>query len=772
MKFRFPHLSILSSALAALLIPGHAPSQPTDSVPAAEESKLPEELRNFQLDGPQLYKAGRRSRDLLVNDFNGDGKLDFATINNEKSTLEVYHRKEGKDASDLAFESVTYPLDRVVRSAVAVDVDGDGRTDVALAGSPSRLAIMYQDESGRLQSARNTAILADRLALGEITGADSPDLVVLHDGRMSILPAAKRGIELEPAQHWFTTGAPAGDIMLIDVDGDDRRDVVYHDADKFEDLVFRLQSPEGTFPSEFRVSRGVLRSVVPLPAANGRAGSLATVLNSTRSLAQLQLNEEDNKDESTLKLSPLQTLPFAKENRSRRTFTTIADVDGDGRQDLIVTSPELSTVRVLRQSRTGALTETSYPSLSGVEAILPLQGAKGSADALLFFSPEEKVLAVSTYDAKAETLPFPRVLPASGQPLGAALVTVKAERLLATLLKEDKKSRLAAWPLSGDLQLGEQKVLFPELPEAVKGIEPLDANRDGLTDLVIYIDFKPAIILLQGKGGEFTQLTATSAVFEGLLSGTRPGLIKGVRLSPDEESLLVVKEKFARASHVAENGDVLIDQQFQGRDSTSRLADAAVGAVSAKGSIDVVLLDRGNKIATVYPVGEAGKLGEAVHFNLDDAVYNQVATLDLDGDSRQDIVLVADDRLSILTTRPFTFNLESLATASTPIEDGGYGRAYSGSLVNNRGPVVLAIEMKENVLEFFLPSLDEDKAPTLLPFYRFRVFDSEATIARQVNLDAQPEPREIVFEDIDGDGMIDLLCLTHDNVLIYRQTKR
>ena len=52
------------------------------------------------------------------------------------------------------------------------------------------------------------------------------------------------------------------------------------------------------------------------------------------------------------------------------------------------------------------------------------------------------------------------------------------------------------------------------------------------------------------------------------------------------------------------------------------------------------------------------------------------------------------------------------------------------------------------------------------------MFDSETTIARRVNMDALPEPRDLTAADLNDDGLPDIVCLMHDNLIIYNGRKR
>ena len=68
----------------------------------ADSALLPAPVKDFLLDGPWIYKANRRSKDLMAEDLNGDGLLDVAVVSNERSILELFfQQKAPKDGEPL-----------------------------------------------------------------------------------------------------------------------------------------------------------------------------------------------------------------------------------------------------------------------------------------------------------------------------------------------------------------------------------------------------------------------------------------------------------------------------------------------------------------------------------------------------------------------------------------------------------------------------------------------------------------------------------------------
>ena len=785
---------LLLTLLGLLLMTG----QQADANPPARDSLLadrdllPAAHADFLLEGPYLYKVHRRSRDLIAEDLNGNGLLDLAVVSNERSLLEVFHQREDAEGWEDRFEKNTVTLDRIIRGVVPQDVNGNGRMDLLMAASPARLVVMYQDENGRLQPPQETALEADSIVAGDLTGNGHNDILVMRDRRAKILHGGPRGVELEPADVFHTSGDPAGRPMIMDFDGDGLADIVYLDGSDNEKLVVRFQTAERAFPSEVRMRTSALRTVAPMPPSRpGAASTVAAIQNQTRHLVQIGLTpalELQELDRRALPLSLPQTYPFNPERRSPRSASIPVDVDGDGRMDVVVYSPDLSVMRIFRQTRAGDLKETSSPTLEGITQVIPFPTVENESTPMVVFSPGERAIGFVRQSAGGAGLRFPRLLSVPGHPRAIALLEDDGEMLLAVAgtTGDDDAMKVAGYPITRDGELGEQRILFPpdeeedsqDLRASMGGRNPVgmttvDLNRNGRQDLVIYVEFNPAVLLLQQEDGTFRLLDAASGVLEGLLSDARPGTLSEARLDgPDSPTAaLALRDRFVRAFTITGDGNVEVEHQLNARNRNSRLIGMAVGHLRGRENPEVILLDRGNRILTIHGTDEEGEYQPLTHVDLGGRDYLAVNAVDLDGDGTADIVLTGEDRLDVIYGRPAFGALEVKGTAAPVDDEGGYGAVYTGQLLPGQGHDVMTVEMRDHLLEFFVPGQDDEERPALHRFYTFKMFDSDASIARRPNLDAPPEPRELITADITGDGYMEIIALTHDNIIVYVQTE-
>lgn len=732
----------------------------------------------FSLDGPRLYEAHRRASNLTVADFNGDGRLDLAVISNDEALLRLLIALEEPGEEGELFDEQELTLDRLVDSTAAADVNGDGRTDLILAGSGERVSVMYQNRDGRLQSPQETELEADYLTLGDLTGNDREELLLTHERTMRVLEAEARGLNLEPRETFHLQTAPPASPLILDLNGDGRNDIVWRSSESNEAIYVRLQSALGDFPDEVKLETGQLRSIDAVSVPKGR-DILAAVHGKTRHLVALELEVEPEIEADELFPTSLpRVVGLSNETYDSDTFSVAADINGDARHDLVIASPRQALLRVAVQARTGALRPREVPALEDIREILVWPVEAGQPAPLLVLSPGERAIAVTRSEKDdPETLVFPRPLDLEGDPLAMTIVRLKDKKpALAVAAKREEGSEIGLYPDFVPFETPAPKCSsifkIEEETDTPTGLKAVDFDSDGNDEIVLFFEYeKPRVLRLEGNTWKNLPL---DGIFGGLLEDMTPGRIFQASLNgKDRSGVIAVKEQYARLFHLDKNGTIVIERQFNATESRPRLTDAEVGAFRGPESRDVVLLDSVNRKVLVYGPEEQGEPYELLaEVETGDGEFKSIEAMDLDGDGREDLVLVAPDRLTSIFTRRLLGGIQTVASAESPEEEGGYGLARAISLEAGAAEEIATVEMKVNALEFFRfsPATRRESA-SMESVYGFRVFDSESSVARRENLDAPPEPRELVSADLNGDGRADLAVLVHDYIIVYYQKK-
>lgn len=229
---------------------------------------------------PIVMKQGQRphTHGLGLGDFNGDGKLDLATVNNEDNDISVA-LGDGRGGftnapgSPFAVGPSPYPL-------TLADVNGDGRLDIvsnASATGPNRaqqlatsraLTLLIGDGHGGFK--RNDVPLRTgqpwTAAVGDLNGDRKPDLVATHHDQsaLTVLLSDGSGGFREIAGSPFDMSHNVWRVALADVNGDKRLDVIAAGGDSVRVMLgdgtgnFKPapHSPFATAPGTWRLTLG------------------------------------------------------------------------------------------------------------------------------------------------------------------------------------------------------------------------------------------------------------------------------------------------------------------------------------------------------------------------------------------------------------------------------------------------------------------------------------------------------------------------------------
>jgi hypothetical protein len=211
-----------------------------------------------------------------VGDFDGDGKLDIATVNTN-STLVLYLRTSADGTAAPTFSTVTLDTGPNPSDLAVGDLNGDGRSDLAVANvgnnggsdcAPAcKVTVWLKDaaDSGFTRQDVPLAGAADEqssVAIGDLNGDGRPDIAV------TILLSNKVKLLLQNADGSYTlaptltagTAADVQDVVIGDLDGDGMPDLAVSNHND-QALIVLLHNPDGSY--------------TPTPVTVGFPGKLA-----------------------------------------------------------------------------------------------------------------------------------------------------------------------------------------------------------------------------------------------------------------------------------------------------------------------------------------------------------------------------------------------------------------------------------------------------------------------------------------------------------------
>jgi hypothetical protein len=727
---------------------------------------------------------------LQAADLDGDGLKDLVVVNNARSKISLLYNRTGqtntaversltkRDVNDLPpdsrFRIDSIPSEKRIGAMVVADLNADGRPDIAYYGEPKELLVLYNEKANTWSAPKRFAVedgqmSPNGLTVGDINGDKLPDLILLSENHAYLIAQGEDHTLGEPQK--IPLSGQVRSVQVLDINADGRNDLLFVTFDSATPFRFRLQQSDGQLGPEVYFKLPPIHSYWGDNLEGDRQAYLTTV---TRDSGRAQISKFTLKPAETLvgefKQGQFQVLPLTKSDKSKRGLTW-ADVNQDGRVDLLVAEPERGQLSLYLQKPDGSVgSPHEFPTLAGVSDIAVADWDGDGKPEVFLLSADERQVGVTRLDEK-ERLPFPELIPLDGRPLALAVGGLHpgAKPTLAVIvLTSDDRRVLVTRTADGKTKTQKLSEDFKANPTTLL---VHDANQDGLADLIALVPFEKVKVLLQTKGQDqdFNELDVASP---GGSSVEQPWLSVADVDGDGKPELLMTQKNFLRAvvlrteaatsSTNKSNWVFQVKEQINGAAGNSRLIGATAIPRGTNAVPALFLLDAERKALTLCERDAAGVWKVVRNVSLPISDFSSLQSVAWGADQVPSVAFLGLNAVAWMPLAGDSWEFTALDDYETPIKDGFLNDVVSGDLDNDGRKELIFMETGKNHVDLVIFGPDHK----LTPGDRWQIFEQKTFRGRGPE---GVEPREALVADLTGDKKNDLAVVVHDRIVVYPQ---
>lgn len=799
-----------------LACPGWAPAQ-VRSGPAPRVDTL---ASHFGFTAPRTLVIDDGFGPVIVGDFNADSRPDLAVVNNRKSRVELHLlRAEPKNQAEVERELKTNQLrpspfyDRAdlsvpnrINALRAHDLNGDGRLDLVMVGDqPDEIITMIQSAPGQFappnrQRLRDLAVSQQGgFHVADVTGDPAPELVTIVGERIAVVPIGPTGALGTPT-NISSAGRPLG-MVLGDFNGDGSTDIIgafFQEGQTPLRLWLQrrgapAQGPGGAggqgaggqraatglIGPEQRLEIAPIRAAEPVSLPGLEATALGVIESTTRRVVFYTLAEqapapaEAPAQASTATPDELQAEIFGfPDGEDKKRPALVADFDQDGRPDLLTTDEKSNALVLYQQDQgLGLGRAQSFATFKAPQAIAHAPaGAWGGPDEAYFFvlSDEEKAVGAARYTLgqgrarsdRAVGFPVPvRLATAGAQPVAIDYADLGGPGALAVVVRNRRDHTLELHGKDGPLRT----IPLAGVNRPPQSMLAADVDQDGATDLILFTDGEPMVVVRSGGAGPLTDPAVEAQV---LTSETMPqfGLVQSATArnvglmdhdGDGKAELILADKNFVRACRydVAKGWSVVAQRNVP--DAGTSLVALAIDA-SGPAPV-VVAADSGNGVLVFFEPEAPPR-----RVRLRGMSPNNLFAGSFLGDGRRALLGLTDDAFGLVRLGGAGARLTELAVYRSESDDREEFNLAAGDINGDGLTDVLVTDAGEQMLSVL--AFSESRRVRLAT--EFQVYQSRLFQGGQFR---EFEPRDVIVADVTGDNAQDVILLIHDRLVIYPQ---
>ncbi|MDR3389013.1 MAG: FG-GAP-like repeat-containing protein [Rudaea sp.] len=741
--------------------------------------------------GQRTYSVGSSPYSVASADVNGDGMPDLIAVNGADNTVSVLLNTSAPGAATPSFAAQqTFATGTTPFAVICADINGDGRPDLIIANNGSNTVSVLLNTTAPGSTTASFAVQQTfaagsgpfAVATADINGDGKPDIIVA-DGNgtnVSVLlntTAAGAASASFATQQGFTVGSAPYFVAVADLNGDGRPDLIVINSFGTSSLSVLLNTTSpGASTASFAAQETFYAGFNPFSVTaadingDGKPDLIVTNYNFNNTVSILRNTTAPG---AAATFAPLQTFATG----TNPTSVVAADVDGDGKPDLIVLNAIDGTAWVMTNTTIpGAAASFAAPQIFATGAfprsatVADVNG-DGKPDLIVanFEGNSLSVLLNNTADITAETgFAAQQAFTAGDHPFASAAVDINGDGKPDLVVANENDNTISVLlnttaPGATATSFAAQQVFAAG--QAPVSVAAIDVNGDGKTDLAV-ANFNAgtiSVLLNTTTPGSTTPSFAAQLAFP---SGFGPVAVTVADINGDGRSDLIVGNFSARTV------SVLLNTTAPGATTPSFAAaqsfatgtnpfSVTAADINGDGKPDLVVANENDNTVSVLlnttVAGAATPSFAAQQTVATGANPFSVTAADINGDGRPDLVVVNNDNVNatvsvLLNTTAAGATVASFATQQT-FSTGPNPLFVTAADVDGDGkPDLLVANSGDDTVSLLIN--------TTAPGSAVPTFAAPRTFATGIT------PRSITAADVNGDGKPDLIVANNGDATV------
>ncbi|MEO6851809.1 MAG: FG-GAP-like repeat-containing protein, partial [Mucilaginibacter sp.] len=318
---------------------------------------------NAQTFGNKIdFTTGAGGTGSIVKDLDGDGKNDVITTNGGQRNISILRNTSSSGAVSFA-QGITFPITAYPLCVASGDLDGDGKPDIVVTDFGTGRVNVFLNNStvNNISLIQQTPLQTGSnpfgISIADFDGDGRPDIVVANEYNSLAAISVYRNITTSVGSVSFAPkiDLPAGlyprELTTADIDNDGKPDIIVANQAGISISVFRNTSANGniSFAPKFDL------------AAQAGSSPESVAVGDFNSDGKLDIAVANNNSPGFVSIFENSSVPAALAFQPRQDFATgnypysiaSGDVDGDGKPDIVVSDDNDNTVSVLINSSSG-----------------------------------------------------------------------------------------------------------------------------------------------------------------------------------------------------------------------------------------------------------------------------------------------------------------------------------------------------------------------------------------------------------------------------------